>query len=122
MKKGSNVTGVQIRVGVLIVLLIGMTGFAGYKYGYQQADTKLSAAHQKELKDQKDFNLAVMRSGSGTDAQYSELVTRYNKLVGDYNSLRSNVITYINQQQVPAKTSLSCRTNTIGSTTYTNCD
>ncbi len=54
-------------------------------------------------------------------SQYNKLVTKYNNLVTDYNNLRTAVINYIGSTPYQPRTAISCTSNNIGNTTFTNC-
>lgn len=107
----------KIVCGLIILTLVVGAAVGGYKLGGQheaQYNAGKTSNLEQELVNSRQDN-------SSTGSRNAELLSNYNKLVGDYNSLRDEVIKYVNSNQYQPKQSLSCTSNSIGASVYTNC-
>ncbi len=109
-KNTSQTVSAIIVSGILIVV-----GYTSYKQGYATgSDKSWSAGYQsgRSVGHDEAYNEASASTVSSDE---------YNDLVDEYNELRQAAINYVGNTYKP-KQSLNCTSNTIGSTTFTNCN
>lgn len=110
---------IKVILAIVTVFALVMVIWASFLYGKQTANDEI------EARDKNIFSLRQQLFDSVPRSDYDTIKSDYTNLSKEYDKLYDGALKAIEiasaDQYIPQRYSTNCTTNTVGSTTYTNC-